>query len=78
MVAERCAYCDVLILRVKHRIHRGGLHGELNTVGDLHDIESRGPEVALCHACGDGETPTCEEIWQRIDEKRADTKGQGT
>lgn len=25
-----------------------------------------GPEVDLCDACGSYETPTCDEIWERI------------
>lgn len=27
-----------------------------------------GPQVDLCDACGTHETPTCEEIWERIAE----------
>lgn len=29
-----------------------------------------GPEVPLCEACGGHETPTCEELWERIAERR--------
>lgn len=32
-----------------------------------------GPEVRLCWACGEGELPTCEELWARIAERRAAT-----
>jgi hypothetical protein len=69
-VGERCAYCDVLILHVRHRIHRDGLTGDLDTPEDLFTVKGLGPEVALCDEHGSGETPTCEEIWQRIAERR--------
>jgi hypothetical protein len=31
-----------------------------------------GPEVDLCDACGLHETPTCEEIWDRIAQPSAE------
>jgi hypothetical protein len=30
-----------------------------------------GPEVPLCSDCGDHETPSCEELWRRIADRRS-------
>lgn len=34
-----------------------------------------GPEVSLCNACGRAETPTCEELWDRIAARAAPNGG---
>lgn len=49
--ANQCAACGATC-SANSSIHRDGF--------------GIGPEVALCDACGSSETPTCEELWQRI------------
>lgn len=39
----------------EHSIHRDGFDD--------------GPEVPICNACGSGEAPTCDELWERISER---------
>lgn len=51
-----CAYCGGPA-EGRHSIHRNGF--------------GVGPEVELCDAHGSQPTPTCEEIWKRIAERRA-------
>ena len=51
MPHEQCANCGSPA-EGNHSIHRDGF--------------DCGPEVPLCDACGAGENPTCEEIWDRI------------
>lgn len=53
---ERCAYCG-LLPEGNYSIERDGFCS-----GD--------PIVELCDACGGSPTPTCEEIWERIRERR--------
>lgn len=48
-----CAYCGTTIIGAPQAsIHRDGF--------------GVGPEVPLCWGCGGYETPTCDEIWDRI------------
>lgn len=47
-----CAFCGAETVPGYASIHRDGF--------------GVGPEVTLCAACGLHETPTCEEIWDRI------------
>jgi hypothetical protein len=54
--SSECACCGGDAVMSGCAIHRDGF-GE-------------GPEVPLCETCGSEETPTCEEIWQRIAERR--------
>lgn len=56
---RECAACGA-VATAHHTIHRDGF--EL------------GPQVPLCIGCGSSESPSCEEIWQRIAE-RMDTDG---
>jgi hypothetical protein len=57
-ILATCAACGAAIEgKVRHAIHRDGF-GE-------------GPEVPLCEPCGAHPTPTCEELWRRIAERRA-------
>lgn len=57
VIIPGCAACGKpLPWGIKFTIHRDGF-GE-------------GPEVPLCRACGEHETPTCEELWDRIAERR--------
>lgn len=54
---KTCAYCERVIDGEVHlAIHRAGF-GE-------------GPEVDLCDGCGGNPTPTCEEIWAKISQRR--------
>lgn len=50
-----CCYCQEEA-EGGYSIHRDGL-GE-------------GPELPLCNACGSNETPTCEEIWEKLAKDR--------
>jgi hypothetical protein len=54
---SRCAYCGRDALGDGASIHRDGF--------------CRGPQVRLCLYCGAEDGPTCEEIWARIAERRA-------
>lgn len=54
-----CAFCGIPIIgEPEHAIH---------STPEMND----GDEVALCYAHGAHETPTCGEIWDRIEERRA-------
>ena len=52
IVCVACAFCGAEASEQLASIHRDGA--------------GVGPEVPLCAACGLNETPTCEEIWDRI------------
>lgn len=60
--AKVCAACGRKVSKVKHAIHRDGF--------------GVGPQVPLCNACGAHETPTCEQIWSRIYERRSKKKDE--
>lgn len=55
-IAVPCAYCG-RPAEGNHATHRDGGVGI-------------GPEVPLCDACGGGESPTLDEIWERISRRR--------
>ncbi len=55
--SDSCAYCSgPLPDPIGYTIHRDGF-GE-------------GPEVPLCNGCAQFPSPTCEQIWDRIRERR--------
>jgi hypothetical protein len=48
-----CVYCGSLVMGApEYFIHRDGF-GE-------------GPQVPLCCQCYSGDTPTCQQVWERI------------
>lgn len=57
----RCAYCGKPA-EGNFSVHRDGL--------------CDGPEVDLCDACGEHETPTLPQIWQRIAKRPAQRHGE--
>ncbi len=56
ILGKPCVYCDAPC-EGHYAIHR--------------DDIGVGPELPLCDAHGSGELPTCEQIWERIAERRA-------
>ena len=60
-VEKECWYCG------------GRSEGE-HAIHDTHFMD--GPEVPLCNGCGSGASPSCEEIWQRIAERRGVPRSQ--
>ena len=55
---DECAACGAPADGDEFSIHRDGF--------------CKGPEVPLCTSCGADETPSCEELWRAIAERRAE------
>jgi hypothetical protein len=60
---HECAACGTKIRgKAQYSIHRDGF--------------CIGPEVSLCVACGEDVTPTCEQLWEMIRERRRASAGR--